>query len=395
MRYRIETERVDLFDVSILITMVVRTEESIAFDRLDTAFQRSLQLHEVLRSRILIEGSGEAFYVENDAPGSSFSQTELSLPELVAENEKKRFRIEEGEFIRAFDSPDGLIFMMHHLTGDGKSLIYFIETFMSVLAGSEPQPLPFRNLTLDNLPADSRILFAYELLVRSWNRKWQKEKKVFGFSDMDKAYENFRKDHRTKIKIKRYDREESQQIIRKAKEAGVTFTSYFIAELSKELSGKIDVGLAVDGRTDQNRSMGNQATGISIQFRYNAKRTVEENARIIQKLIKKKLSNDRYRYFVLQFMGRLDTTLKDSLNLEHAGTFKSKISSYLAELLGYGKKARDMSITNLTRADIPLVYGDIKISEIIFVPPVVSYAQNVIGIVTAGDVMNVTWHRYE
>ena len=395
MKYRIETERVDLFDVNILITMVVRTEESIAFERLNTAFQRSLQLHEVLRSRILIEESGEAFYVDNDAPGSSFSHTELSLPELVAENEKKRFRIEEGEFIRAFDSPDGLIFMMHHLTGDGKSLIYFIETFMSVLAGSEPEMLPFRNLTLDNLPADSRIPFAYELLVRSWNRKWQKEKKVFGFSDMDKAYEHFWKDHRTKIKIKRYDREEAQQIIRKAKEAGVTFTSYFIAELSKELSGKVDVGLAVDGRTDQNRSMGNQATGISIQFKYNAKRTVEENARNIQKLIKKKLSNDRYRYFVLQFMGRLDTTLKDSLNLEHAGTFKSKISSYLAELLGYGKKARDMSITNLTRVDIPIVYGDIKISEIIFVPPVVSYAQNVIGIVTAGDVMNVTWHRYE
>ncbi|MBR4731876.1 MAG: hypothetical protein IK081_03815 [Lachnospiraceae bacterium] len=66
------------------------------------------------------------------------------------------------------------------------------------------------------------------------------------------------------------------------------------------------------------------------------------------------LIDDRYRYFVLQFMGKLDDALKDSLNLVHAGCFHEKISAKLAQLLGYGDKVRDLSITDLTRADIPL-----------------------------------------
>ena len=87
--------------------------------------------------------------------------------------------------------------------------------------------------------------------------------------------------------------------------------------------------------------------------------------------------------------------LKDALNLEHAGCFSGKISAYLAQLLGYGTKVRDISITNLTRADIPLRYGDYEICELIFIPPVVSYAKNVYGIVTNGDLMYVTRHICE
>jgi hypothetical protein len=110
--------------------------------------------------------------------------------------------------------------------------------------------------------------------------------------------------------------------------------------------------------------------------------------------MQKKLSDDRYRFFVLQFMGRLDDTLKDSLNLEHAGYFHGKTSAKLAELLGYGDKVRDLSITNLTRADISLKYGEYEIKEMVFIPPVVSYAKNVIGIITTGNAMYVTRHVY-
>ena len=394
MRYKIETERVDLFDVNIIITMVVRLEKQVSSEELSAAFDKAIRVHEVLNSKVIIEETGEAFYTDNDTPRSSFNVTQMSLFELITQNEKIRFRIEEGEWIRGFDSPEGLVFMMHHLGGDGKSLLYFIETFMSALAGGTPAYVPFRNLTLDNLPADSKIPFFYEPIVRSWNRKWLKVKKVFTFEDLDKAHESFWKNHRTKTEITRYEGADLKQLIQSAKDADVTLTSYLIAEMSKDIPGKTDAGLAVDGRTDGNRSMGNQATGISVEFSYDAGKSVADNARTVQKLMKKKLSNDRYRYFVLQFMGRLDDTLKDALNLEHAGYFHSSISSYLAELLGYGSKARDISVTNLTRADIPLEYGDHRITEIIFIPPVVSYAKNVIGIVTAGDVMYVTRHIY-
>lgn len=394
MRYIIETERADLFDVNIIITMKILLEKEVPFDKLNEAFQKACKVHEVLNSKVVIEPSGKAFYIDNAAPQNSFAKTDLSLCDLINDNEKKRFRIENGEFIRGFLSPEGIVFMMHHLGGDGKSVVYFIETFMKCLSGMECALVPFRNLTLDNMPEQSKLPLLYNLLIKSWNRKWQKAKHTFSFMDMDNAYTEFWKKNKTKVEIKRYEKDDLKLLLDSAKNAGVSLTAYIITDLIKDMDYKADVGLAVDGRTDKNRSMGNQATGISIQYKYNSGLSFEDNARIVHNLMKKKLSNDKYRYFVLQFMGKLDPSLADSLNLERAGSFSSKVSSKVAEIMGYGKKVKDLSITNLTRADIPLEYGEYKIKEMIFVPPVISYGKNIIGIVTAGDVMNLAIHKY-
>lgn len=394
MRAKIETERVDLFDVNMMITMNVRINREVPFDALSAAFERACKVHEVLNSKIVIEASGEAFYVENASLQNSFAKTLLGLAELIGENEKRRFRLEDGEFLRGFLSPDGLVFMMHHLGGDGKSLLYFIETFMRCLAGEECARVPFRNLTLENLPAKSKLPFFYEPLIKSWNRKWQKEKKIFGFREMEEAYAKFWKDHQTEVTLERYGENEISYLLTRAKESGVSLTAWLITNMIKDSGKTMDVGLAVDGRMDQNRSMGNQATGISVQYKYQKGKSFEKNAKAVHGLMQKKLSDDRYRYFVLQFMGKLDDTLKDALNLEHVGYFHGKTSAKLAELLGYGDKVRDLSITNLTRADIPLKYGEYEIKEMVFIPPVVSYAKNVIGIITTGNAMYVTRHVY-
>lgn len=394
MRYKIETERADLFDVNIQIVMCVKLDKEVPFAELQTAFEKACRYHEVLRSKIVIEQSGEAYYVDNEEPQNSISETGKNLFELINENERKRFRIEEGEFIRTFSSPDGIVFMMHHLGGDGKSLVYFIETIMKCLSGKECEFLPFRNLGLNDLPGNSRLPFYYEPLVKSWNKKWLKEKKVFSFEDMDKAYSEFWKEKKTETVITRYEGERLENIIKDAKESGATLTSYLIADMIKDSKKKMDVGLAVDGRLDKNRSMGNQATGISVEYKYNDKKTLGGNAKAIRGLMQKKLSDSKERYLVLQFMGKLDSTLKDSLNLFRAGYFTNELSKKIGGLLGYGDKVKDISITNLTRVDIPLQYGEYQIKEISFIPPIVSYAGNVIGIVTAGDVMTVSRHVY-
>lgn len=395
MRHVIETERVDLFDVNIVITMRVLLDREIEFDRLKEAFDKACSVHEVLGSKVVLDASGEAYYEKADGQNNSFTKTDSDLLTIIKENQKKRFKIENGEFMRGFLSPDGLVFMMHHLGGDGKSLLYFIETFMNCLEGKECEFVPFKNLTLENLPAESKVPFFYKWLVKRWNKSWEKEKKIFDFSDMDREYESFWNNHETKIEIRRYEKEELTALLRKSKEAGVSLTAYVIADMINDSDKANDIGLAVDGRTDNNRSMGNQATGISVKYKYDPGKTVEENAKAVSRLMQKKLSDDRYRFFVLKFMGLIDPTLKDSLNLEHAGCFSGKTSAKVAELLGYGNTAKDISITNLTRVDIPLEYGDVKIEEIAFIPPIVSYAKNVYGMVTANDVMIVSRHIYE
>lgn len=395
MRYKIETERTDLFDTNITITMQVRLDKEVPFGELKSAFDKACSLHEVLNMKVVIAPSGEAYYEENDQPGSSFNLTDLPFAELINANERARFHIEKGEFIRGFAGPDGLVFMMHHLGGDGKSLLYFIGTFMECLSGKECEAVPFANLTTENLPEKSRLPFPYGLLVKLWNSRWQKEKKVFGYGDMDEAYTRFWKDRKTVVSLKRYEKEELDLLIRRSKEASVSLTAYLITDLIKDIDREADVGIAVDGRLDGNHSMGNQATGISVTYRYDPERSFDDNARKVHALMRRKLDNDKYRYFVLQFMGRLDPTLTDALNLERAGYFSSRISEKVAGYLGYGDKVKDISITNLTRADIPLKYGQYRISDIVFVPPVVSYGKNIIGVITAGDHMNVIRHVYK
>ena len=394
MRHIIETERVDIFDVNMMIVMQLRLNAEAGLEELRKAFDGACAVHEVLHSKVVIEASGDAYYVDNDEPQNSFTQTESDLRELIYQNERRRFRIEKGEFIRGFSSPDGLIFMMHHLGGDGKSLLYFIESFMRILSGEECEAVPFRNLTLADLPPKSRLPVLYDVLIKIWNRKWQRIKRSFDIHDLDEAFSAFWKEHKTGVEIKRYEKNELEDMLRQAKKAGVSLTAYLITEWIKDAGKETDIGLAVGGREDGNRSMGNQATGISVQYRYRTNRSFEENAREVHRRMLKKLSDERYLYFVLQFMGKLDPTLKDAMNMERSGYFTSAVSSKVAGLLGYGDKVRDISITNLTKADIPLKYGRYSIEDIVFVPPVVSYGKNIIGIVTAGDVMNIARHVY-
>lgn len=395
MRYEIQTERVDLFDVNIVITMLVRINGEIGYDKLNKAFQEVCQVHEVLNLKVVIDPDGEAHYISNDKPLNRFSETTLDLEGIIASEEKRRFLIEKGEFIRGFKSYDGIVFMMHHLGGDGRSLLYFIETFFKILNGEKVERIPFRNLLLKDLPESSRLPFYYGPLISSWNKKWDKMGKIFDYSDMDKAYEKFWKDHKTKTTIRTYDKDELDMLLESARKSKVSLTSYLITDYLKDMPFKAEVGIAVDERNDKIHFMGNQVTGISLKYRYDNNLSFDDNARNVQKLLKGRLSDKKKRYLALQFMGNLRPSLRDALNLNRAGYYKDKFTDSVASYLGYGDKIRDLSVTNLMRVDIPLEYGPYKIDEIIFVPPVVAYAKNVIGIITTGDKMNIATHVCE
>lgn len=397
MRYKIETERENLFDVNMVIAMRVRLEGEVIFDKLEKAFYGAVAAYEILNSKVIIEDDGNAYYVDCKEPLSSFSKSELSFEELINANEKVRFRIENGEYIRGFLSPDGLVFLMHHMGGDGKSLLYFIETFMNILAGEEVQKVAFENLPVSALPKDSELSRPYKLFVKLWNKRWAKQKRVFTYADLDKAYRDFWKDHKTKTVVDEYSADTLKELLSKSKEAGCTLTSYLVALWIKDMPYKADVGFAVDGRLTENRSMGNFATGIHIDYKYNSKLSVGKNAVMINRLMKKKISDPKAKYIVINFIRSIDPSLIDTLSLEAAGVYHTRFTGMFADIMNYGPnvKKKDLSISNLMRADIRTDYGDYRIKDIAFVPPVVSYGENIIGIITVNDTMIVTRHVYE
>ena len=397
--YKIETERGDLFDVNMMIAMQVTVSGKATEAELNGAFRDAAAAFEILNTKVVIGENGDAFYDKNDAPANSISFRCFELEELIREQERVRFRLENGEFLRCFVSLSDademkMCFLMHHIGGDGKSLCYFIETFLKCLNGEKCGYRRAVFLNGETLPPDSKLPSWALWLVNSYNRKWRKERRIFGFDDMDAAYEKFWRTHKTAVRNEVTGSAELREKLNECKANKIGFTSYTIAEMIRDIPREQDIGLAVDGRTDGNRTMSNQATGISVKYRYDRRKTLVRNAAAIDSAMKKKLRNNTYKYFVLRFMGAFDPTLADAVNLEFAGYFHSGTSAKLAKMLGYGHNTKDISITNLTRLDIPADYGKYTVTDLIFVPPVVSYGKNIIGMVTVGDHLNTTYHSY-
>lgn len=398
--YKIETERGDLFDVNMMIAMQVTVSGSASEQDLTAAFGKAVGAFEILNCKIIIDDNGGAFYDKCNKNANVITFRDFELAELIREQERKRFRLEDGEFLRCFVSlaePDKIkmCVLMHHLGGDGKSLCYFIEAMLKSLNDEKCEYRKVILLNDDTLPQDIKIPFTAVWLANSYNRKWRKERRVFGFGDMDAAYEKFWAEHRTIVTNEITGNDILQQKLWECKAEKIGFTAYTIAEMIRDIPREQDVGLAVDGRRDGNRTMSNQATGISVKCRYDKGKTLAGNAAAIDAVMKKKLRNNTYKYFVLRFMSMLDPTLTDAVNLEYAGYFHSRTTAKLAKLLGYGENTKDLSITNLTRLDIPTEYGSYTLTDLIFVPPVVSYGKNIVGMVTVGGHLNTTKHRYE
>lgn len=442
--YKIETERGDLFDVNMMIVMkaAVSGAEGLSFAEAEKAFGEATAAYEILNSKIVLKDDGSCFYeplsrgaqgtgqggapaeaapdgqpLHNPAQTQTISPCNIPFEQLIQQQQKIRFRLEDGEFLRCFvyeprNGKRDFVFLMHHLGGDGKSLCYFIETFLNCLCGSGKTPgyQPVKLLTSANLPKDSALPFAAKLLAKHYNKQWQKEqgkqqkqaqakKQRFSFEDMQTAYEHFWQNRRTTISVQYTDAAALQQELDECKRHGIGYTSYTIAKLLKDESGKKSVGLAVDARPDGNRTMSNQATGISVDYAYDSRKTLIENAACIDKLMKAKLAKPMLKYFILQFMAAFEPPLVDAVNLEFAGCFHSKTSAKLARLLGYGTNTKDFSITNLTKLDISTEYSgscaSLKIEDFVFVPPVVSYGKNIIGMVTANGRLCTALHRYE
>ena len=389
MKYEIRYERGELFDVNMIVTIQIDITPAPSESMIREAFQKAVGVNEILQSRIVIEPDGSAFYVDCDAPKSFIRAADEDLDLIRQREEKKRFRIEEGEYIRAYYREEEdvcrIIFLMHHMAGDGKSLQYFIEDFMTFLAGGVKEFKGIRTAeTKENLDPISRGI------IRHYNRKWKG--RTFSFEDMDRAYREYWKDKTTILRTEVIEKEEMDLVLTECRAHGVRYTSYLTAKLIKDEKGTMDIGYALDFRHDRNRSMGNQASGCSLRYRYNPSKSIYENALAIQKKLDRKLEDHKNGSYILSFVAGFTPTLHDAVNLEHAGFFHDKVSFSLAKLMGYIGKTKDYSITNLTASDIPVEYGEYVIDRMMFAGPVVSYGKRIISVVTCNGKTVITEH---
>jgi hypothetical protein len=397
VRNGIYTERVDLFEPNIYIQFLVQIAGKPSIDNLVLAVKSAFASNEATLSRVVLEKDGTAFYEKMNESACNVTVIQKDWKELIIENERVPFHINQGELMRVFVIPSGeeisLLLMAHHLVGDGKSITYFLEDVMKALSGEKLEYKPLHLIAPDYLPKESALPLFYKLYVSHFNRKWRRSGRNFGWEDYDNIHKTYWKERTSEVIYEAFSVEEINKIRQCAKGIGVTVNSYLTAAFLEANRNNRTIGMPVDARADQNRSMSNQTTGISVDYVYSEKLSFAENARNIHQKVHEMLDHPVIRYFILHFISLFTPTLLDSLFLYTYGLYQNIVSQKLAKVMCYKEgKMRELGISNLTRMDIPNSYGPYRMRSVLFIPPVVSYAKHIIGVLTIEDQMMISYH---
>ncbi len=390
------TERNNLFEPNDYIIFYVELSGKVQAEDLACAIETAYMANEATMSKIVLKQDGTAYYEKIPESGCKVEIIQGDWQEMVKRNEKVPFVLEEGELVRCFISVSGelpfFVVMAHHLAGDGKAIVYFIESIMSALAGKKPEYRPLTLLTKQNLPKTGRYPFIAKAYSVFCNRKWSKMgNPTFSWNDYYNLHKRYWETTSSSILYHHFSKEKTLYIKENAKRMGVSVNSYIItAFLQADRNNRL-VGIPVSVREKENKSMTNLTSGVRIIHSYSDDYTFSENAGQIHKKVLKELK--KRRFFVLRFLSDLSPTLIDGVLLHVHHGYESVLTGQLSKVMGYsGKEKKDLGITNMTVLDIPALYGDYKIEKIIFIPPNISYSRNVIGVSTFNGEMTLTYH---
>lgn len=385
------TERPNLFEPNVYIVMCVELTGEICLQQLTAAINEAYKANEATMSKIVLN-HGIAYYEKLSVSGCKTMVTDKNWIELVKENEKLPFAIDKGELVRTFIIPaetdTQIMIMAHHLAGDGKSIIYLIKDIMNALAQN---PLTYKPLVLlkRNSFEHIKLSLSAKLFIHYCKRKWKKSN--FTWQDYYNLHNKYWETSCSDIHYETLSISKTEQIIERAKQIGCSVNSYLVTMFLQKYQRKCEVGIPVSIRDSKNEAMSNFTSGIRIYHLFNTEKTFAENAIQVDAKIKREIQ--KKRLFVLKFLAELPMTLIDAVLLNTHDCYSDRLAKQTAKVMGYIGKIRDLGITNLTVIDIPVHYGNYKIENIIFVPPAVSYAQNIIGISTVNGKMTFSFHN--
>ncbi len=389
----IVTERPHLFEPNVYIAVCVEMAGKVCPQKLTAAVKQAFGANEATMSKIMLE-HGCAYYekIPVSCCKIAIENENKNWIEIVSQNEKIPFAIDQGELVRVFIIPSEdntqILIMAHHLAGDGKSIIYFVKDIMNALSAIG---LTYKPLTLlgRNLPQKGLSVTA-KLYARYCKQKWNN--RFFTWRDYYHLHNKYWKTVSSDIKCETLSVDETQRIIDNAKKIGCSVNSYLVTQFLQNYPKRCEVGIPVSIRQSKNEAMSNLTSGIRINYKYDAGKTFAENAVQVHKRIAKALK--RNRVFVLQFLAELPMTLIDAVLLNTYNSYRNRLAEKTAKVMSYyGKNKRELGVTNLTLLDIPSDYGNYEIKNIIFVPPAVSYCQNVIGVSTINGRMTIAYHN--
>lgn len=139
MKKYIKTERPNLFEPNVYISMIVNIDGTVTKEEVFNAVNTAYLKNEATMSKVILKENGEALFEKMNKSGCKVFFENREWRKIILESEKNPFAINEGEFIRTYiismKQEITLLIMAHHLVGDGKAILVLLEDIVNSLAG--------------------------------------------------------------------------------------------------------------------------------------------------------------------------------------------------------------------------------------------------------------------
>jgi NRPS condensation-like uncharacterized protein len=400
MEHRLLTERIHYYAPAINIVMVFTVGGNPNIEELKTAIRKGVDMHDILRSRVVLNEEGEGYYepiaeaVVKIELLESYEEEEWK--KLIYEQERIPFDFVHGELVRFFilRKTEGiqLIIIAHHLCGDGLAITYLLRDIMTALGYPEltSPRLPIRICTEKDIPKAAVLRPHVRLLVRWGNKQWNKKKRVFRYEEYLSMFGHYWDNHQTAVEDFVISGDTLARLQEVCHNNKITINTAIATAFLLAIKTETESGYAVSIRPEGYEGMGNFASGISIEYEPTQDRSFWENAAAIQLQLYKKIKDVRQKYFVLEFMSKVEPTILDSIYFNTYADYQDKIAESFGNMFRYRSNPRGLGITNLTKLGIPSTYGRYRIEDLRFVAPIVPNAKRIIGVVTLENTMAIT-----
>ncbi len=286
-----------------------------------------------------------------------------------------------------------ILFVAHHLLGDGRSLLELAGEFADLYGeGKEPTYVEERLIRdIEDFPPHSQLSGISKLLVNRLNKQWKKEERKVDYADYAKFVSNFAKENPVAYATCTMDYRDVLQMKEQCKAYGLSFNDYLMAKIFRSMKTQ-KIIIAVDIRSQlkcyRKGALGNYATAMGIVCKGKSK-DVLEKAKEVHKQVMLHRKNMQKWMLVLACYLEMDRDLIDAVAISTLGDFSSKAANFVGtNMFGY-KKREGISITNLGSVD------NLHMSDALFIPPASPANIQTIGALTVNNHLQLCSSYYE
>lgn len=393
-RIKLMAERFFLFDPSIYMNVIFTIDGQVPVEKTQAAIEKTFTQNQTTMSKAVLDEKGNLFLEEMGRTGCHTYVDNRDWQEIRREQERIPFRINEGEFLRAFITPrenyTDVYLMAHHMMADGSGLLILVDDIMNNLAGFAVAYKPTEVMRRKDVIRKGDLPLKTRMMLRLLNLSWAKEKRVFTWEDYYQIHETYWKDKSTYFEFTTIEAEELEALKQECKDLGITVNSYLVAKIMKNYPDDHILGVPVSLR-GKSSSISNMITSLMLEYQYDTGKSLTENALRAHQIIRKGLASEPMRYHIPQFVAILDPTLMDAAVAYYVLGFDNEAARKASYIIGYTSKlGTDVGITNLGVLDVKTQYGDYRLTNMIGIPPHVSATRRVVSVYTYNGKMTIT-----